>query len=41
MTGKYGDKYDAPNDFKLAIIINCKNIASPIPKKPAAYATVT
>lgn len=35
--GRYGEKYDAPNDCKFDNRISCMNIPKLIPKKPAIY----
>ena len=37
VTGRYGAKYETPNDLRAASIASCANKPIAIPKKPAIY----
>lgn len=37
VTGKYGDKYETPNDLLFASNASCTNSPIAIPRKPAIY----
>ena len=40
VTGKYGARYETPNDLLLHRIVVCKNKPTAIPKKPAIYPNI-
>lgn len=40
LDGRYGEKYEAPNDCNFDNKISSTNIPALIPKKPARYARI-